>query len=406
MRILFCNYEYPPLGGGGGVINAWLAEELAGRHEVTVLTSRAFDLPAESVENGVRVVRTPVFFRRQWASANLPSMLAYVLMGRSRGKRLVRREPFDVVNTHFVLPTGPVGRLVASVAGVPNVLSVHGGDLFDPSKFLSPHRHAVLRRTVRRLSSAADAVVAQSRNTLSNLHEYFAPQVAGSIIPLGIPRPPPVSASREQHGFNERDILWICVGRLVARKAIDQLIDTVADLGNPRIKLVVVGSGPLGGALRAQAQARGVADQVRFMDHVDETRKFELLSVADLFVSTSQHEGFGLVYLEAMAVGKPIVCYDAGGQTDFLTDTETGYVVGLNDRAGFTDRCRSLNDSAELRARIGAENRRRVEQFFVDRCAEQYESLFESLVKPVGHGVAARAAAERGTRTGVSGPGS
>ena len=51
MRLLFCNYEYPPLGGGGGVVNAALARELARAHEVTVLTSRAFDLPAESVED-------------------------------------------------------------------------------------------------------------------------------------------------------------------------------------------------------------------------------------------------------------------------------------------------------------------------------------------------------------------
>ena len=60
LRILFCNYEYPPLGGGGGVINALLAEELAKKHDVTVLTSRCMGLPEESVENGVRIIRLPV----------------------------------------------------------------------------------------------------------------------------------------------------------------------------------------------------------------------------------------------------------------------------------------------------------------------------------------------------------
>ena len=70
MRILFCNYEYPPLGGGGGVINALLAEELATRHEVTVLTSRGMGLPAESVVNGVRIVRAPVFFRQKRVGLN------------------------------------------------------------------------------------------------------------------------------------------------------------------------------------------------------------------------------------------------------------------------------------------------------------------------------------------------
>ncbi len=79
MKILFCNYEYPPLGGGGGVVMAALARELARRHSVTVLTSRALGLPGgESMEGGVRIVRAPVFFRRELAVANFPSMLAYV----------------------------------------------------------------------------------------------------------------------------------------------------------------------------------------------------------------------------------------------------------------------------------------------------------------------------------------
>ncbi|MCK5395921.1 MAG: glycosyltransferase, partial [Gammaproteobacteria bacterium] len=74
MRILYCNYEYPPLGGGGGVINKQIAEELAKRHTVDVLTSQGMDMPAEVVENGVTVYRVPVFFRSRQAAANLPSM--------------------------------------------------------------------------------------------------------------------------------------------------------------------------------------------------------------------------------------------------------------------------------------------------------------------------------------------
>src|SRR5438132_747536 len=156
MRILFCNYEYPPLGGGGGVINARLAEALAQRHEVTVLTSRAFGFPLDVVEHGVRVVRVPVLARRRMATANIPSMFAYLVMGILRGRRMVAVDRYDLINTHFVLPTGPVGDALARHAGIPNVLSLHGGDLYDPAKRTSPHRHPLLRAWIRQLLRRAD----------------------------------------------------------------------------------------------------------------------------------------------------------------------------------------------------------------------------------------------------------
>ncbi|MGH8230075.1 MAG: glycosyltransferase, partial [Steroidobacteraceae bacterium] len=92
MRILFCNFEYPPLGGGGGVVMAAIARELARRHDVTVLTSRAAHLPSESSDSGARIVRVPVFFRSRLAVANLPSMAAYLPTGAWRGLQLARQQ--------------------------------------------------------------------------------------------------------------------------------------------------------------------------------------------------------------------------------------------------------------------------------------------------------------------------
>src|SRR5690606_17899755 len=168
MNILLCNYEYPPIGGGGGIVSAWLAQELAKRHEVTVLTSQIEGTPEECIEEGVRVLRVPVFFRNQRAVANMASMLAYVPMGILRGRKLLRWDQFDVVNTHFVVPTGPVGHVISRQANIPNVLSLHGGDVYDPSKFTSPHRHFPLRVIVRWLMNQADAIVGQSTNTIGN----------------------------------------------------------------------------------------------------------------------------------------------------------------------------------------------------------------------------------------------
>lgn len=381
MQILFCNYEYPPLGGGGGVLNAALAAELAKRHSVTVLTSRALGLPAESVELGVRILRAPVVLRREAAAATFASMAAYVITGTWAGRALLNRERYDVINTHFALPTGPVGYTLARLARTPNVLSVHGGDLYDPSKRSSAHRHAPLRACVRRIALAADAVVAQSRDTAANLRRYYAAEIEPSIIPLGIAPPPAVHAARVDFDFDERDVLLVTVGRLVKRKAVDQLIDIVAQLGSRRVKLVVIGSGPMDTLWRAHAHERGVAAQVRFMGAVSEEVKTQLLSLADLYVSTSQHEGFGLVYVEAMAAGLPVVCYATGGQRDFLCDGETGHVVQTNDLRSFAERCAELVQRPGRRAAIGRANRLRAREYFIDRCAERYESLFEAVIR-------------------------
>ncbi|HYK25945.1 MAG TPA: glycosyltransferase, partial [Steroidobacteraceae bacterium] len=369
MRILFCNYEYPPLGGGGGVVMAAIARELARRHEVTVLSSRACGLPAESLEAGVRVVRVPVLFRTQLATANFPSMAAYLPTGAWRGLQLARQRPFDLINTHFVVPTGPLGHFLARRLDVPNVLSVHGGDLYDPSKASSPHRHALLRRAVAHLLRRADAVVAQSRDTAANVERIYGVRRPIERVPLGIERPPPLTKAsateaadrRATFGLPEKAIVLTTIGRVVARKASEQLPRMLAAVGRDDLYLLVVGDGPRLAAVRAIAAELGVADRIRFLGQASEAEKLRALAASDLFVSTSQHEGFGLVFLEAMAFGLPIVCYDRGGQTDFLSNPTTGSVVRLNDLEAFTAAVRELAASPQQRAAIGRNNLAAVE---------------------------------------------
>jgi glycosyltransferase involved in cell wall biosynthesis len=378
LRILFCNYEYPPLGGGGGVVMAAMARVLARRHDVTVITSRAGDLAAHDSDAGVQVERVPVFFRRKLAVANLPSMAAYLPMGFWRGIGLGRRQGFDIINTHFAVPSGPLGDWLARRLAVPNILSVHGGDLYDPSKKSSPHRHALLRSAVARLLRRADGVVAQSRDTARNVAQIYGVERPVELIPLGIDRPPRVGgADRAEFKLPAEAFVLVTAGRIVARKASTQLIETLVAV--PEAVLLVVGEGPEAEALARRAAERHVGDRLRMLGYVSDEVKYRAYAVADVFVSTSQHEGFGLVFLEAMAFGLPIVCYDRGGQTDFLTTPATGHVVPLNDLKAFNDAVRTLR-APELRAQIRGHNLALVENYFIDRCAERYERLFEEAV--------------------------
>ncbi len=377
LKILFCNYEYPPLGGGGGVVMRALARELAKRHEVTVLTSQALELERESDDGGVRVLRAPVFFRKHLAVANFPSMFAYLPSATARGLALRRSDTFDVINTHFVVPSGPVGQVLARLFNAPNVLSVHGGDLFDPSKRSSPHRHGWLRGPIRYMLNAADSVVGQSRDTVRHVGEIYGVHRPVELIPLGIDRPVKVTgATRAQFGIPDDAFVMLTIGRIVPRKSSVQLVEALAKSARPNAHLVLVGDGPDAEAVRGAAQAAGVAQRVHLLGYVTEQQKSQALACADIFVSSSQHEGFGLVFLEAMAFALPVLCYDRGGQTDFLSTPATGHVVKLNDLEAFTRALVDLHDHREKRLAIGQHNLQLVESFFIDRCAERYEAIF------------------------------
>lgn len=380
MRILICNYEYPPLGGGGGVASADIAEELAKAHNVCVLTSAGQGLPDRERVNGVDIIRVPVVGRNKRATASMVSMLSYVPLAIRAGASLTKEAHFDIVNTHFAVPTGPAGRRIAKRAGIPNVLTVHGGDLYDPSKFVSPHRHAILRRIVRRQIVDADAVVAQSSNTAQNVGTYYSSTVNVEIIPLGIKPPPPATVSRAAFGLPDDAIVMVTIGRLVARKGLDVLIEALRRADDPRLHLVVVGTGPLANELAGLARRSGVGSQIHFPGYVSESDKYGLLRAADFYVSSSLHEGFGLVFLEAMACGLPVVCFDHGGQTDFLKNDETGYLVSAGDLDGLVSAIQRLTADRQAMTLFGENNLARVRPYFIEQCAKRYEALFQAVV--------------------------
>jgi glycosyltransferase involved in cell wall biosynthesis len=117
------------------------------------------------------------------------------------------------------------------------------------------------------------------------------------------------------------------------------------------------------------------------MGFVSEEEKFKLLSLSDIFVSTSIHEGFGLVFLEAMTCGLPVVAYDCGGQVDFLRHDETGFLAPLNQIEYYSTCCRTLIENSELRQRIAVCNRKRVEEYYIERYAHRHEELFRETIE-------------------------
>jgi glycosyltransferase involved in cell wall biosynthesis len=379
MKILICNYEYPPIGGGGGITTQRLAEELVKRHFVTVITSAFRELPKHEIQNGVEIHRVPVFHRKNAETATLLSMASYFPSSLLKGVALCRKEKFDVINSHFAVPTGPSAVILSKVFRIPHVLSIHGGDVFDPSKSLSPHKSWGLHGLVQSIINSSDMVLPQSSNIEQNTRKYYRIRKPIRIIPHAIKRPAFEVCERQVFGFSTDDILLITIGRLIHRKAIHHLITMVSRINDPKVKLLILGDGPERQSLEGYVARLGLTQRVFFSGWVAEEQKFQLLNTSNVYVSSTLHEGFGLIFCEAMACGLPIVTFDNGGHTDFLVDGRSGFLVPAGDLDTLRERVEILAYQPDLRSRFGSFNKGLVENFFIERCASEYEEMFAEL---------------------------
>lgn len=380
MRILFVNYEYPPLGGGGGTALSDIAEELATRYEIMVLTSGTRSLPAREMVCGVQVARISVPGRGMRAVASIASMAGFIWAGRRDGPRVALDFAPDVINTWFALPSGPVGAAISHALDRPNLLTIIGGDVYDPSKLTSPHRWPVTRAVVRGAIQGADRVCAISSDVRERAGRHYGVNTRRiEVIPLGLPQPRFEPASREELGLPADAFIVLAVGRLIPRKAFDRLIDALALTEDRGIRLVIVGDGPLRETLEAHAAARGISDRVTLTGWVEETRKFQLLAACDVFSLASLHEGFGIAYLEALYCGLPVVTSPDGGQRDFLRDGENSLLARSNSPQEYVRCWTALARDEDLRRRLADGARRTAADYSITRTAQRYEAAMGEL---------------------------
>jgi glycosyltransferase involved in cell wall biosynthesis len=383
MNILMFNYEYPPLGGGGGVFNKQLAEELVKRgHMVTVVTSLYGAQQQRETINDVEIVRVPILSRGDQNAASHMSMLSYFPASLYRGSLLLKNRVYDLIHTFFAIPTGPSALLLSTLFRTPHLLSLLGGDVYDPSKKLSPHKTPVLHYTVKRVMELSDRVVALSSDIQNRAIRHYNPSKTIDLIHLGIPEPRVESIARGTLGYSTKDIVLATVGRLVRRKGLRQLLQSLKRINNPQVKLAVIGDGPEKSGLVDLMTALGLEKQINFFGYVSDEMKYQILTNSDVYVSTSEHEGFGIVFLEAMAAGLPVICFDKGGQADFLKDNQTGFLIQYGNFDHFDKQLAHLCNLSAERHRFKIFNKVYVKEFFIERCADRYLKAYKSLVKP------------------------
>ncbi len=179
---------------------------------------------------------------------------------------------------------------------------------------------------------------------------------------------------RAAYGAGPDDFVVTSMGRFVPRKGFGVLIDAAAL--NPAMHLWIMGDGELADDLKAQAEARGVADRVRFLGWQADTRPF--LAASDAFAMASSHEPLGNVVLEAWAQGKPVVSTRCEGPSWFMSDGVDGLMVDIGDAEGFAEAFRRLQQEPGLASSMALGGQRTLaERFSKTAICDQYIQLFK-----------------------------
>jgi phosphatidylinositol alpha-1,6-mannosyltransferase len=161
--------------------------------------------------------------------------------------------------------------------------------------------------------------------------------------------------------------MLLTVGRLISSepgKGIDSVIEVLPDILKdvPDLFYVVIGGGDLQARLEELAQESPARGRILFIGKLSLEQLKHYYSRSDIFVMPSRQEGFGVVFLEAMALGKPVVAGNHGGAPEIVQDGVTGFLVNPDDHEALTDRLSRLLQDEPLRRKMGDAGRRRVEE--------------------------------------------
>ncbi|MDT7802094.1 MAG: D-inositol-3-phosphate glycosyltransferase [Actinomycetota bacterium] len=351
--------------GGQNVHVAELSAAL-GRagHEVTVYTRR--DSPDQAPEvrtrQGYRVVHVPAGpARPEPKDSLLPYMGEFGAFLRDRWAH----ERPDLAHAHFWM-SGLATALAASATGIPFAQTFHALGVvkkrYQGDADTSPADRIRLERMIGR---QAGRVIATCTDEVFELSRLGVPRGRTSVVPCGVDlrRFTPDGPVARRHAPHR----LVAVGRLVPRKGFDVAIAALARV--PDTELVIAG-GPERGRLdqdpevrrlRSLAARLGVGDRVRWAGRVSRERVPSLLRSADAVVCTPWYEPFGIVPLEAMACGVPVVAAAVGGLTDTVVDGVTGLLVRPRQPAELASRLRRLLANPGLRHAYGAAGRDRAE---------------------------------------------
>jgi L-malate glycosyltransferase len=311
-------------------------------------------------------------------------VLPFLASGFLSSLILIMVKPVGLVHTHWLIPQGFTGAVFHRIWKIPHVATVHGSDL----NIIT--RHKVLAAVGRFVIRHSDVITVNSTYMKRQL-ESFAPDSRKRIrvIPMGID---PEKFSEGPFPYVKKDYfaghIILSVGRLIDWKGTIYLINAMPKIIRtfPDTKLLIAGSGPEQESLSHKVHEHGLDQHVTFLGVVDDKTLLSLYHAADVFVLPSinkdgKTEALGVVLLEAMASGCPVIGSNVGGIPDIITDGENGFLVPEQDPHGLAEKIILLLSDERLREKFRSQGLIRVQQSFSwDRIADDFSQIFERVL--------------------------
>jgi len=382
MRLLFFNYEFPPLGGGGANANAYLFREFAKDSSLTVdcITSAWGEVDETvALAPNITLHRLAVGKRALhfWTQREV---LTYLLRAHVKAGELLKSRKYDFCHAFFGFPSGLPAWLRRQRQ--PYLISLRGSDVpgFNP-RFT--FQYVLLKPVFRRIWRRARFVVANSVG-LRALAQSFAPERPMEVIPNGIDTaeffPAEASATPPTR--------LLCVSRLVARKGVQHLIEALPAVlaAVPETTLTLIGEGDLTETLQRRCAELGIAERVRFAGYVPHDELPAYSRRADLFVLPSFYEGMSNTVLEAIASGLPIVATGEGGREELLRDN--ALTVPFGAPGPLAEGIVALLRDSERLAAMGRRSREIAGEFSWAAVAGRSLELYRAMLAPrrIGEG--------------------
>lgn len=384
MNILIVDYEYPPVGGGGGIVTRSVAEAFAKNdHQVFVVTMRIPGLLSYEEINCVKIYRVRSLRKSRAHCPPIPLYL-FPIFSLLRILRICLKNKIAVINAHFVVPSGPSSLIAAKVFKIPLFTNAIGADIYDPTRYKK--QRFLLDIAVKFVLNNSRLVFCLSSDMVDRVEKLTKTNI--KLVPQSVDTsifyPRETTAIKAKLGIQSDGPIVLTLARLVKRKSIETALRAVVKVirSFPELTYIVVGEGPDKERLQQITQDLGISKNVLFAGRISDDDLPACYSLADVFVLSSLHEAFGIVILESMACGTPVVVSEVGGMIDLVEEGVTGFLCPIGDVDAFSNRIQGIISDSDLLRKMSDSARTQVAQkYSPDAIFKQYKAYFENIIE-------------------------